>query len=51
AAIGTLDGIIDTAPEPHPIMPLIKILKSHGKLIMVCEPEKPAEMHTIPVLL
>ncbi|KAJ0097327.1 hypothetical protein Patl1_28368 [Pistacia atlantica] len=35
AATGTLDGIIDTVSAVHPILPLVGLLKSNGKLIMV----------------
>nr|ACJ84730.1 unknown [Medicago truncatula]AFK44402.1 unknown [Medicago truncatula] len=34
-AIGTLDGIIDTVSAVHPLLPMIGLLKSHGKLIML----------------
>ncbi|KAL2509081.1 Cinnamyl alcohol dehydrogenase 7 [Forsythia ovata] len=36
----TLDGIIDTISVVHPIVPLISLLKTDGKLIMVGAPEK-----------
>ena len=44
AAMVTLDGIIDTVSAAHPVLPLIGLLKSHGKLIMVGVPEKPLEL-------
>ncbi|KAM1349747.1 hypothetical protein EV1_003765 [Malus domestica] len=46
AAVGTLDGIIDTISALHPLLPLIGLLKSHGKLVMplVGAPEKPLEL-------
>ncbi|KAF9605297.1 hypothetical protein IFM89_015913 [Coptis chinensis] len=40
ATIGTLDGIIDTVSVVHHLMPLIGLLKNHGKLVMVGAPEK-----------
>lgn len=40
----TLDGIIDTISAMHPLTPLIDLLKSHGKLVMVGAPEKPLEL-------
>ncbi|PRQ57176.1 putative mannitol dehydrogenase [Rosa chinensis] len=43
AAIGTMDGIIDTVSAQHPLLPLIGLLKSHGKLFMVGAPEKPLD--------
>ena len=50
AAQGTLDGIIDTVSAPHPIFPLMGLLKSHGKLIMVGLPDKPLELSVIPLI-
>ncbi|KAG2377064.1 mannitol dehydrogenase [Vigna angularis] len=44
AANCTLDGIIDTVFAVHPLMPLIDLLKSHGKLVTVGAPEKPLEL-------
>ncbi|KAI5436086.1 hypothetical protein KIW84_022507 [Lathyrus oleraceus] len=49
AAVGTLDGIIDTVSANHPIVPLIGLLKSHGKLVMVGAPEKPLELPIFPL--
>ncbi|KAK9990923.1 hypothetical protein SO802_025908 [Lithocarpus litseifolius] len=51
AALGTLDGIIDTVSAVHPLLPLIGLLKSHGKLIMVGAPEKPLQLPIFPILL
>ncbi|CAI8595527.1 unnamed protein product [Vicia faba] len=51
AATGTLDGIIDTVSANHPVVPLIGLLKSHGKLIMVGAPDKPLEIPIFPLLL
>ncbi|XP_058775906.1 probable mannitol dehydrogenase [Vicia villosa] len=50
AAASTLDGIIDTVSANHPIVPLIGLLKSHGKLVMVGAPEKPLELPIFPLL-
>ncbi|KAL9324998.1 hypothetical protein ACSQ67_005643 [Phaseolus vulgaris] len=50
AAICTLDGIIDTVFAVHPLMPLIDLLKSHGKLVAVGAPEKPPEL-LLPTLI
>ncbi|KAG4906256.1 hypothetical protein JHK82_054892 [Glycine max] len=44
AAMCTLDGIIGTVSAVHPLMPLIDMLKCHGKLVMVGTPEKPLEL-------
>nr|XP_016447937.1 PREDICTED: 8-hydroxygeraniol dehydrogenase-like [Nicotiana tabacum] len=51
AAMSTLDGIIDTVSAVHPILPLLSLLKSHGKLVMVGAPEKPVELPVFPLLL
>ncbi|XP_058081244.1 probable mannitol dehydrogenase isoform X2 [Magnolia sinica] len=44
AAMGTMDGIIDTVSATHPIVPLLGLLKTNGKLVMVGVPEKPLEI-------
>ena len=44
AARGTLDGIIDTVSAAHPLLPLLSLIKTHGKLVMVGAPEKPLEI-------
>ena len=46
-----MDGIIDTVSAVHPILPLIGLLKSHGKLVMVGAPEKPLELPVFPLLM
>nr|AFQ59973.1 nerol dehydrogenase [Persicaria minor]AUO60026.1 nerol dehydrogenase [Persicaria minor] len=51
AAVGTMDGIIDTVSASHPLPPLISLLKSHGKLVMVGDPPKPLELPVFPLLL
>ncbi|KAF6166745.1 hypothetical protein GIB67_005621 [Kingdonia uniflora] len=51
AALGTMDGIIDTVSAVHPILPLIGLLKSHGKLIMVGAPDRPLELPVFPLLM
>ncbi|KAE8010485.1 hypothetical protein FH972_006853 [Carpinus fangiana] len=51
AALGTLDGIIDTVSAKHPLLPLMGLLKSHGKLVMVGAPEKPLELPVFPLLM
>ncbi|GLT44176.1 hypothetical protein SLA2020_180900 [Shorea laevis] len=50
-AMGTMDGIIDTVSAHHPLLPLIGLLKSHGKLVLVGAPEKPLELPVFPLLL
>ncbi|KAL2468205.1 Cinnamyl alcohol dehydrogenase 7 [Forsythia ovata] len=49
-AAGTLDGIIDTVSAVHPLAPLISLLKTDGKLIMVGAPENPLEVPVFPLL-
>ncbi|KAL7192634.1 hypothetical protein ACSBR2_024456 [Camellia fascicularis] len=49
--MGTMDGIIDMVSAPHPLLPLIGLLKSHGKLILVGAPEKPLELPVFPLLM
>jgi cinnamyl-alcohol dehydrogenase len=51
AAISTLDGIIDTVSAVHPLLPLIGLLKSNGKLVMVGAPEKPLELPLFPLIM
>ncbi|KAK1316025.1 putative mannitol dehydrogenase [Acorus calamus] len=51
AAKGTLDGIIDTVSDIHPIAPLIDLLKLRGKLIVVGATDKPFELPIIPLLI
>ncbi|KAB1202002.1 putative mannitol dehydrogenase [Morella rubra] len=50
AAMNTVDGIIDTVSAVHPILPLLNLLKSHRKLVLVGAPEKPLELPVFPLL-
>ncbi|KAF8411814.1 hypothetical protein HHK36_004373 [Tetracentron sinense] len=50
AAKGTMDGIIDTVSAHHSLLPLIDLLKTHGKLILVGAPAKPLELPVFPLL-
>ncbi|XP_031385975.1 probable mannitol dehydrogenase [Punica granatum] len=50
AAKGTMDGIIDTVSAVHSLLPLIALLKSQGKLVLVGAPEKPLELPAFPLL-
>ncbi|MED6113553.1 8-hydroxygeraniol dehydrogenase [Stylosanthes scabra] len=50
AAMESMDGIIDTVSAVHPIVSLIGLLKSHGKLVMVGGPAKPLELPVFPLL-
>lgn len=49
--MATLDGIIDTVSAVHALLPLMGLLKSHGKLVMVGAPEKPLEIHAFSLLM
>jgi D-arabinose 1-dehydrogenase-like Zn-dependent alcohol dehydrogenase len=51
AAKNTMDGILDTVSATHPILPLIDLLKTHGKLILLGAPEKPLELPVFPLLM
>ncbi|KAJ8765636.1 hypothetical protein K2173_014758 [Erythroxylum novogranatense] len=51
AASGTLDGIIDTVSAVHPIVPLIGLLKTNGKLVLVGAPEKPLELVAFSLII
>ncbi|KAK6258758.1 hypothetical protein SCA6_013232 [Theobroma cacao] len=50
AARGSMDGIINTISAQHSLLPLIRVLKSHGKLIMFGGTVKPLELPIIPLL-
>ncbi|MBA0590663.1 hypothetical protein Gorai_019359, partial [Gossypium raimondii] len=50
AVNGTLDGIIDTIYAQHPLLPLLGLLKTHGKLVLFGALEKPLELPTFPLL-
>lgn len=49
AAVGTLDGIIDTISAVHALMPLIGLLKIDGKLVLLGSP-KVLELPVMPML-
>ncbi|XP_052179306.1 probable mannitol dehydrogenase [Diospyros lotus] len=53
AAMGTLDGIIDTVSAPHSINPLVDLLKRDGKLILLGAPdlERPPELQVFPLIM
>lgn len=46
-----MDGIIDTVSAPHAFLPLIDLLKCHGKLVIVGVPGKLIELPVIPLLM
>lgn len=51
AAARTMHGIIDTVSGQHPLLPLIELLKSHAKLVLLGAPEKPLELPIFPLLI
>ncbi|KAF8006776.1 hypothetical protein BT93_K0938 [Corymbia citriodora subsp. variegata] len=51
AAMGTMDGIIDTVSAVHPLLPLIGLLKHNGKLVLVGAPDRPLELPVLPMIL
>ncbi|KAH7861553.1 hypothetical protein Vadar_027646 [Vaccinium darrowii] len=51
AAMGTLDGIIDTVSAVHALVPLLFLLKNNGKIVLVGAPEKPLELPTFPLII
>ncbi|XP_020083143.1 probable mannitol dehydrogenase [Ananas comosus] len=50
AARSTMDGIINTVSAFHPILPLISLLKVHGKMIMLGGPNKPLELYSYSLI-
>ncbi|VVA27029.1 PREDICTED: probable [Prunus dulcis] len=50
AAMGTMDGIIDTVSAVHPLLPLLGLLKTNGKLVLVGVPAKPLELPVFPLI-
>lgn len=48
--MGSMDGIIDTVSAVHPLLPLIGLLKSHGKLVLLGAPDRPLELPVFPLL-
>lgn len=50
AAAGTMDGIINTVSAVHSLMPLLLLLKTHGKMVMLGLPEKPLELPLFPLV-
>ncbi|KAL1315696.1 probable mannitol dehydrogenase [Arachis duranensis] len=48
--IGTMDGIIDTISADHPLLHLLGMLKSHGKLVLVGAVAK-LELPVFPLIM
>ncbi|RAL52051.1 hypothetical protein DM860_016549 [Cuscuta australis] len=51
ATKSTLDGIIDTVSAVHPLTPLLSLLKTNGKLLLVGLPEKPLDLLAFPFIM
>lgn len=49
--VGSLDGIIDTVSADHALVPLISLLKTNGKLVLVGGTTKPFELPAFPLIL
>ncbi|XP_050383238.1 probable mannitol dehydrogenase isoform X2 [Argentina anserina] len=50
-AMGTLDGIIDTVSAPHSLSPLLDLLMTDGKLVVVGAPLQPPELPVFPLII
>ncbi|MBA0859557.1 hypothetical protein Goshw_008255, partial [Gossypium schwendimanii] len=50
AAMGAMDSILDTVSTKHPLLPLLELLKKHGKLILVGAPTQAHELPAFPLL-
>ena len=48
--MGTMDGIMDTVSAPHSLLPLVGLLKTNGKLILVGAPVPDPELPVFPLL-
>ncbi|RAL51612.1 hypothetical protein DM860_018152 [Cuscuta australis] len=51
ATKSTLDGIIDTVSAVHLLMPLLSLLKTNGKLVLVGLLEKPLDLLAFPLIM
>ncbi|CAH9088019.1 unnamed protein product [Cuscuta epithymum] len=51
AGTNTLDGIINTVSAVHSLLPLLGLLKSNGKMVMVGAPEKPLDLPVFPLIM
>ena len=46
-----MDGIIDTVAGPHSLDPLVDLLKTGGKLVLVGASPKNPELPTMPLMM
>ncbi|KAH7520423.1 probable mannitol dehydrogenase [Ziziphus jujuba] len=51
AAMGTMDSIMDTVSASHSLLPLVGLLKTNGKLILLGAPAPPPELPILPLIL
>ncbi|VFQ89871.1 unnamed protein product [Cuscuta campestris] len=51
ATKSTLDGIIDTVLAVHLLMPLLSLLKTNGKLVLVGLLEEPLDLLVFPLIM
>nr|WKU61924.1 cinnamyl alcohol dehydrogenase-like 6 [Rauvolfia serpentina] len=51
AAMGTMDGIIDCVSAKHQLVPLLGLLKYHGKLVLVGVPAEPLDLPVPPLIM
>ncbi|PRQ24246.1 putative cinnamyl-alcohol dehydrogenase [Rosa chinensis] len=51
AALGTMDGIIDTVSASRSLLPLIGLLKTSRKLVLVGAPVEPSELPVFPLIM
>ena len=48
--MGTMDSILDTVSASHSLLPLVGLLKTNGKLILLGAPVPPPEVPVLPLL-
>ncbi|RAL37297.1 hypothetical protein DM860_004219 [Cuscuta australis] len=51
ATRSTLDEIIDTVSATHPLTPLLSLLKTNGKLVLIGLPEIPLDLLVFPLIM
>ncbi|KAL8151985.1 hypothetical protein V2J09_021793 [Rumex salicifolius] len=49
-AMGSMDGVIDTVSARHAVEPLLGLLKTDGKLILVGAPKEPLQLPAFPLI-
>ena len=46
-----MDGIIDCVSAKHQLVPLLGLLKYHGKIVLVGVPAEPFELPVAPLIM